>query len=107
MKHKTRKFPKEFLLDLLDGCDDGGKTIEDTVYDTRRWSIDHELIFSFEGKYYASCYSVGATEYQDESPWEFEPDEVECTEVQPVSVVTTEYQPVGDYEDASDDVRAS
>jgi hypothetical protein len=104
VKHKTRKFPKQFLQDMLYGCDVGAEVLEDTVYDTRRWSIDHELIFKFDGKFYVSCYSVGATEYQDESPWEYEPDEVECTEVQPVSVVTTEYQPVGDYENEPDNL---
>lgn len=71
------KFGKDFLVDELDLPD---SAIEDNIYDTRRWSEDHEIVFKYDGKYYQACYSCGATEMQDESPWEYE-DEIDCTEV--------------------------
>lgn len=70
------KIPREIMLDIL-GSDD---LIEDTIEDTSRWSIQHSIIFKYNDKHYSSFYSVGATEYQDESPWEYEL-EVECREV--------------------------
>ena len=54
--------------------------IKDEVTGTSRWSIFHDIVFEYEGKFYQTSYSVGATECQDESPWEDE-DEIECTEV--------------------------
>lgn len=53
----------------------------DEITDTSRWSIHHRIIFSYQGKFYQAYYSEGATEMQDESPWEYE-DEIECVEVE-------------------------
>lgn len=53
----------------------------DEITDTSRWSIHHRIIFPYQGKFYEAHYSEGATEMQDESPWEYD-DEVECDEVQ-------------------------
>lgn len=72
------KFKTEFLkeeLDLPYGA------VEDEVVDNSRWSIYHKIVFEYSGKHYSTYYSVGATELQDESPWEYE-EEVECTEVE-------------------------
>jgi hypothetical protein len=71
------KFKKEFLIDELDLP---YSAIEDKVIDNSRWSIHHEIVFEHEGKFYRTYYSVGATECQDEEPWEYD-DEVDCTEV--------------------------
>lgn len=54
--------------------------IKNTIIDHTRWSVIHEIIFHHEGKFYSATYSKGATEQQDESPWEYE-ELVECTEV--------------------------
>lgn len=63
---------------------DGVEVIEDNVVDNSRWSIDHVLIFKWiDGKTYRTTYSVGATEIQDEAPWEYE-KEVDCIEVHKV-----------------------
>lgn len=53
----------------------------DEITETSRWSIHHKIVFEHEGKFYQTYYSEGATEMQDESPWEYE-DEVECVEVE-------------------------
>ncbi len=43
--------------------------IEDNVIDNSRWSINHEIIFEYQGKFYQAYYSGGATEQQMEEPW--------------------------------------
>lgn len=82
--------PKELMLDLLE---DETDVILDTIVDTSRWSIIHELIFRHEGKLYRTDYRVGATEQQDESPWEYE-KEVECIEVEEYQVSSVGYRVV-------------
>ena len=79
------KFKKEVLADVAyDDCPDGFEKVEDKIVENSRWSIIHSMIFKFEGKFYESDYSVGATEQQDESPYEYDGDGegmVECLEV--------------------------
>lgn len=72
------KFSKEFLLESLD---DDGTTVEDKIVDTTRWSVLHRRIFRHDGKFYCTRYSVGATEQQDEQPYENAGDEIECQEM--------------------------
>lgn len=84
------KFKAKFLKDDLDLP---YSALVDTVVDTRRWSVVHEIIFEHEGKHYQTDYSVGATEMQDERPWENE-DEVECVEVRKVQKVVEVWEPV-------------
>lgn len=82
------KISKDEALEILDG--NRGKIISDEIVDNSRWSIIHEIIVSLEGKFYQANYSVGATESQDESPWEYE-NEVEFFEVEPKQVMVTQY----------------
>lgn len=73
-----KKFSKEYLTNELDLP---YNAIEDKIIDSGRWSINHEIIFENNGKYWKTWYSVGATEEQDERPWDYV-DEVKCTEVE-------------------------
>jgi hypothetical protein len=82
------KFKKEFLMEFE------GKTIIDEMVDHSRWSVSHRRIFEFEGKFYETYYSVGATEQQDESPYEYDEDEIDCPEVKPVQKLVTVYEKV-------------
>lgn len=75
---KKIKLHKDFLKNELDLP---YSAIKDDIVDTSRWSIHHGIIFAHDGKFYRTYYSVGATENQDESPWEYE-TEVECDEVE-------------------------
>lgn len=85
-----RTFDRDFMLDLL-----GSKAvISDKITDHSRWSVGHELIFSHEDKTYRTHYSVGATESQEEGPWDDEDEGVECCEVQPVEKTVTVYEAV-------------
>lgn len=86
-------FKKQFLLDTLYDQNDC-EIISDTIVDHRRWAVTHELIFKHENKYYRTHYSQGATENQDESPWEFDEGGVVCEEVVPTEKVVTVYVPV-------------
>ena len=83
------KFSKEFLQD------EGGETVYDKVIGNRRWSVDHERVFKHEGRYFRTLYSVGATESQDERPYEYEGDEIECVEVFPVEKKVIVYEAAG------------
>lgn len=71
------KFKKEFLQEMVWGDD----VVEDNIVDNSRWSIHHEIVFRHEGKFYGTGYSVGATESQDERPFEYDNDEIECPEM--------------------------
>lgn len=75
------KFKKEYLIEELGlpyDCD----LVNEEIIDTSRWSIIKEIVFQDkDGKYYQTTYSEGATECQEEAPWEYE-DEVECVEVE-------------------------
>jgi len=85
------KFKKSELLNL----NLPWTAISDTIVGHRRWTVDHSIIFIKDKRYYRTLYSVGATECQDEKPWEYE-DEVECEEVQKViKTITVEvWEPV-------------
>lgn len=90
-------FKKEFLRELAyDGGNDSAIVIEDKIVGQRRWSTDHRLVFKFEDKFYKTTYSCGSTECQDESPYEYEDDEIECPEVVPVEIPTIEYRQAGE-----------
>lgn len=87
---KEKIFTKDCLINQLNLP---YNAIEDNIIDNSRWSIVHEIIFEHDGKFYQTYYSVGATECQDESPWEYE-DEVECTEVEKKIVQVEKWVPV-------------
>jgi hypothetical protein len=89
---------KDILQDLA-YCDCAGdnneyNVIQNDLVGSDRWSLAYKMIFSFNGKYYVSCYSVGATEMQDEKPYEYSPDMIECTEVVKKKVLVDSFVPI-------------
>lgn len=68
------------------------KIISNEIFEHTRWSVHHELIVQriSDGKFFRSYYSKGATEYQDEEPWEYA--EPEFIEVFPTQVTVTVYK---------------
>ena len=72
--------------------DDAYRIIRDEITDVGRWSIHHYIVIQRieDGRFFADTYSVGATESQDESPWEYTPPAF--TEVFPVERLIIEYQ---------------
>ena len=88
----TRKFKTETLRELIwEEEFDGFKLIETEMFDTSRWSIHYNMIFSYEDKFYQTQYSTGATESQDESPFEYDGPEIDCVEVKPVERTVIKY----------------
>lgn len=78
------KLSAEEAKEILSEDMENTEIVSDKITDTSRWLIHYELIFRYtDGKYYRTYYSVGATEQQDEGPWEYE-KEVECYEVRKV-----------------------
>lgn len=99
-----RTFKRSFLYDELDlparpGKYDSVEVLAETLLDSRRWSLDYELVFRLpdqpEGEAWRVYYSVGATEQQDERAWEYE-EEVEATLVRQVLKVVTVWAPPGE-----------
>ena len=70
--------------------------IQEELIDTSRWSHIHERVYKDldSGKFYATTYSTGATECQDETPYEYDGEIIEFDEVVPVEVVKIEYHTV-------------
>lgn len=64
------------------------------LVDTTRWSVIYEQVFRVKdtGLLYSTSYSSGATEQQDEEPYEYEKDTINCPEVFAVQVEVTQYQ---------------
>lgn len=78
--------------DIVDGEDSNFVTIEDKIVGTRRWSIEYEIVVQrkTDGKYFKDGYSRGATEMQDEQPYEY--SEPNFTEVFPVTKTYVVYE---------------
>ena len=84
-------FSKDYLMNEL-GLP-YGNTIVNKIISTTRWSVVHEIVFEDNGKFYQTAYFEGATELQDERPWEYE-DEVECIEVELCEVKVKQWMPI-------------
>jgi hypothetical protein len=97
----VKKFPKRVLQDLLgeDIEEFEGQNIEivsDKIVDNTRWSIVSHLLFKHGDKFYFTSYSRGATENQDERPFEYANAEIECPEMEQYEVVVKKYRKVPD-----------
>ena len=73
------------------------ESIEKEVYDERRWSTVYRQVLAVVSfiqpvRYFETYYTEGATEMQDESPYESAGDTLLLDEVFPVEVVKIEYQ---------------
>ncbi|MOA27577.1 hypothetical protein D3C78_1484610 [compost metagenome] len=94
----TKTFSKEFLQGLLwrDYDPDKYEVVYNELCDRSRWAVSYEQVFKDKvaNKYYITYYSEGATESQEERPYEYDDDEIDCEEVAPVEVVVTQYKAV-------------
>lgn len=95
----TRTFPKKVLQlllgeDIEEFEDKPLDIISDKVYDNSRWSVHSRLVFSHGDRCYQVDYSRGATEYQDERPFEYASENVICIEVKKTPVTVMKYLPV-------------
>lgn len=77
----------------------GFTVVENEIEDTSRWSVNYRLVIlnRYNSTYWRAYYSIGATESQDERPFEEEYEygkSVEFHEVEPHEVVHVEYREV-------------
>lgn len=93
----TRMFPTAVLRELTWGeLPEGYALLVDEQTGSGRWSSYHRMVFAFEGKLWETTYSRGLTESQDERPYEYDGEEVDCVEVEARPKTVTEYVPVSD-----------
>ena len=85
-------FTKERARRLKYGGDDAYRVIRNEITDTSWWSIHYYIVIQRieDGRFFADTYSVGATESQDERPWEY--NEPNFTEVFPEEKVVIQYK---------------
>jgi hypothetical protein len=94
----TKVFARDELVELglPDECE-GGRVLSDRIVGTTRWAIVHEVVWRMddqpEGMAYMAQYRVGATEKQEERPWENKA-KVTATEVREVERVVKVWEPI-------------
>ncbi len=81
-------FSKDFLQEM------DFEIVLEEIYDQRRWVTCFEQIFKHEGKLYRTHFERGSTEGQDNEPYEYEDDMIECDEVIAVEKLTIVYEAV-------------
>lgn len=87
------KIPKEDAVNIAWGDPpEDIQVIQSELIDTTRWSQIHELVIKKDDKYYSKRYSIGATEYQDEGPFDNEGPFVEFNEVEPYEHTVIKYR---------------
>ena len=77
----------------LDGYD-GWEKIEEQIIDHDRWTVTYTAVSKDkDDNHWQYCYSVGATEQQDQAPFEYD-DDIEFTLVEKRLVTTEAWVPV-------------
>lgn len=92
MKFKKEQMQELVYEDEADMNGDIGSKISEEICGTDRWTNTYEMIFKVGQKFYQTYYRVGATEMQDESPFEYDKDEIDCPEVEKVEIVSFEWK---------------
>ena len=98
----TIKINKELLQEIVGeyAQQERFEVVQNVISDHGRWSIYYDCTIKDKetGKFYDASYSQGATESQDEYPFENdEPDEdgnIELHEVEPYEEIVTRYRKV-------------
>ena len=90
-ERKTLTLTPDDARDLTYGDLEGFEIIKDEIVENTRWSILHDLIVKKDDEFYLVEYSVGATEEQDERPFEYD-IEVVLKQVFPVTKTIVVYE---------------
>jgi len=90
---KTKKFKKEFLQDILFG-NPTPSYVDHKIVRTTDWSIVYSMVFRYNDNYYQIEYSCGATELQNHTPFEYAPNNIECTHVEQKEVIVKQWVPI-------------
>ena len=81
---------KETAQELVwEGSSGGFTVVKKVITGHSRWSILNMLVFrrDDDGQLFGADYSTGATEYQDEEPFQYQ-DPVKCFDVEEVMLPT-------------------
>lgn len=92
-----KSFTKEDLKELAAGNPvEGLEVVSDTLTGRTRWSVIYTLVFRdlTDNKYYQINYSTGATELQDERPFDNDQNTIQCHRVQPMQELVTVYKSI-------------
>lgn len=89
-------FTKEVARELEWGSAPDYEVVENVLYDNSRWALHYRLTIKrkSDGKFFQATYRRGATESQDERPFEYT-DPI-FTEVYPVQKTITVYAQASD-----------
>ena|SRR3990167_272063 len=97
MEREQLELERSQALELLPYYSSGDGAPEFEIIENRqighgRWSLKYRIVIKrkSDGKYFADTYDIGATEMQEERPWEC--SKPNFTEVFPVEKVIIEYQ---------------
>jgi len=95
----TLKLTGKEARDIVNEEGDDFERVEEKMEDTTRWSIHYSAIHKqiSTGKYFIFYFSRGATEMQDEEPYEYE-DKVIIQEVKKELVQVEQWVPVKESE---------
>lgn len=83
---------KEQAINVVYGDHRDFITVSDEITDTTRWSEHHRVVVKrkSDGRFFSDNYSVGLTEMQDESPYDY--TEPSFVEVFPTQKTITVYE---------------
>lgn len=84
-----KKFKKELLEEILEGYKEGYECVDDQFIRKSKWHLHHLFVFREPGQKetaWSVTYIVGATENQACDPFEYDPDEIECSLVRPTEI---------------------
>ena len=90
-----KEVAKELVYCSVGAEYEGFKVIQNAITGHGRWSIYYILTLEMDGKFYQHGYSIGATESQDESAFEYDKDEIEFEEVFPTEKTLIVYESKG------------
>jgi hypothetical protein len=93
MEKEKLVLPVEEACWIINSDHENFDVVREKIVSRSRWAIRCEIIVKrlSDGKFFKSHYSVGATEYQDERPWQND-DEALFDEVFPVEKTILVYE---------------
>jgi len=92
----TKKFTKKELLNLEYYESKSLVSVEETMYDQRRWHTIYTVVFkdNRDGKHYITSVERGSTEMQETEDAGYYDDEYDCVQVEHVDVTVKKWMPV-------------
>ena len=90
----SKTVDKEELILALSGDSERIEVLKDSLIDSSRWSLIYEVIFldGEDGKTWSTTYTTGATENQDQGPFEYDDEMVPCIEMEAAKIVVETYK---------------